>query len=123
MKSLAPFLQVGLWEEARQHQAGEGEGASEAQVQAGAQGRPEGDQEGHALPGRREAQGGHGQVSGDVVYLFIYFCWILVEDSNGFLLFFPSLRDAERKRKVRELMGSLASQEGEWKALKKRKRK
>lgn len=33
------------------------------------------------------------------------------------------LRDAERKRKVKELMGSLASQEGEWKALKKRKRK
>lgn len=32
-------------------------------------------------------------------------------------------RDAERKRKVKELMGSLASQEGEWKALKKRKRK
>uniref|UniRef100_A0A667ZAB4 NOP14 nucleolar protein homolog (yeast) n=1 Tax=Myripristis murdjan TaxID=586833 RepID=A0A667ZAB4_9TELE len=32
-------------------------------------------------------------------------------------------RDAERKRKVRELFGSLATQEGEWKALKKRKRK
>ncbi|KAG7473141.1 hypothetical protein JOB18_025811 [Solea senegalensis] len=32
-------------------------------------------------------------------------------------------RDAERKRKVKELMGSLATQEGEWKALKKRKRK
>lgn len=40
-----------------------------------------------------------------------------------FYCFFPSLRDAERKRKVKELMGSLASQEGEWKALKKRKRK
>uniref|UniRef100_A0A3P9LV19 NOP14 nucleolar protein homolog (yeast) n=1 Tax=Oryzias latipes TaxID=8090 RepID=A0A3P9LV19_ORYLA len=32
-------------------------------------------------------------------------------------------RDAERKRKVKELFGSLATQEGEWKALKKRKRK
>ncbi|XP_070707130.1 nucleolar protein 14 [Pempheris klunzingeri] len=32
-------------------------------------------------------------------------------------------RDAERKRKVRELFGGLATQEGEWKALKKRKRK
>ncbi|TSL04222.1 Nucleolar protein 14 [Bagarius yarrelli] len=32
-------------------------------------------------------------------------------------------RDSERKRKVKELYGSLATQEGEWKALKKRKRK
>ncbi|XP_036444644.1 nucleolar protein 14 [Colossoma macropomum] len=32
-------------------------------------------------------------------------------------------RDAERKRKVKELYGSLATQEGEWKALKKKKRK
>ncbi|XP_060792007.1 nucleolar protein 14 [Neoarius graeffei] len=32
-------------------------------------------------------------------------------------------RDTERKRKVKELYGSLASQEGEWKALKKKKRK
>ncbi|XP_061657991.1 nucleolar protein 14 [Syngnathoides biaculeatus] len=32
-------------------------------------------------------------------------------------------RDAERKRKVKELFGSLAMQEGEWKALKRRKRK
>ncbi|XP_062269094.1 nucleolar protein 14 [Platichthys flesus] len=32
-------------------------------------------------------------------------------------------RDAERKRKVRELFGSLATQEGEWKALKRRKKK
>uniref|UniRef100_A0A8D0CT21 NOP14 nucleolar protein homolog (yeast) n=2 Tax=Sander lucioperca TaxID=283035 RepID=A0A8D0CT21_SANLU len=32
-------------------------------------------------------------------------------------------RDSERKRKVRELFGSLATQEGEWKALKRRKRK
>lgn len=32
-------------------------------------------------------------------------------------------RDAERKRKVRELFGSLATQEGEWKALKRKKRK
>ncbi|XP_062867810.1 nucleolar protein 14 [Trichomycterus rosablanca] len=32
-------------------------------------------------------------------------------------------RDAERKRKVKELYGSLATQEGEWKALKMRKRK
>ncbi|KAL7853215.1 hypothetical protein AOLI_G00200590 [Acnodon oligacanthus] len=32
-------------------------------------------------------------------------------------------RDAERKRKVRELYGSLATQEGEWKALRKKKRK
>lgn len=66
LRSLKPstrLLQVGLWEEAWQHQAGEGAGASEAQVQAGAQGRPEGDQEGLTLPGQREAQGGHGQVS------------------------------------------------------------
>uniref|UniRef100_A0A3Q0SD01 NOP14 nucleolar protein homolog (yeast) n=1 Tax=Amphilophus citrinellus TaxID=61819 RepID=A0A3Q0SD01_AMPCI len=32
-------------------------------------------------------------------------------------------RDAERKRKVKELMGSLATQEGEWKALKRKKKK
>ncbi|XP_029024498.1 nucleolar protein 14 [Betta splendens] len=32
-------------------------------------------------------------------------------------------RDAERKRKVKELLGSLANQEGEWKALKRRKKK
>ncbi|XP_057674973.1 nucleolar protein 14 [Corythoichthys intestinalis] len=32
-------------------------------------------------------------------------------------------RDAERKRKVKELFGSLATQEGEWKALKRMKRK
>nr|XP_023649092.1 nucleolar protein 14 [Paramormyrops kingsleyae]XP_023649093.1 nucleolar protein 14 [Paramormyrops kingsleyae]XP_023649094.1 nucleolar protein 14 [Paramormyrops kingsleyae] len=32
-------------------------------------------------------------------------------------------RDAERKRKVKELFGSLSTQEGEWKALKKKKRK
>nr|XP_015798342.2 nucleolar protein 14 [Nothobranchius furzeri] len=32
-------------------------------------------------------------------------------------------RDAERKRKVKVLLGSLASQEGEWKALKRKKRK
>lgn len=32
-------------------------------------------------------------------------------------------RDAERKRKVKELLGSLGTQEGEWKALKRRKRK
>uniref|UniRef100_A0A3B5KYW4 NOP14 nucleolar protein homolog (yeast) n=1 Tax=Xiphophorus couchianus TaxID=32473 RepID=A0A3B5KYW4_9TELE len=31
-------------------------------------------------------------------------------------------RDAERKRKVKELLGSLATQEGEWKALKRKKR-
>lgn len=31
-------------------------------------------------------------------------------------------RDAERKRKVKELMGSLATQEGEWKALKRKKK-
>ncbi|XP_073680177.1 nucleolar protein 14 [Garra rufa] len=31
-------------------------------------------------------------------------------------------RDAERKRKLKELYGSLATQEGEWKALKRRKR-
>ncbi|XP_018611392.2 nucleolar protein 14 [Scleropages formosus] len=31
-------------------------------------------------------------------------------------------RDAERKRKVKELFGSLATQEGEWKALKRRKK-
>jgi nucleolar protein 14 len=33
----------------------------------------------------------------------------------------PVCRDAERKRKVKELFGSLATQEGEWKALKRRK--
>ncbi|XP_023150377.2 nucleolar protein 14 [Amphiprion ocellaris] len=32
-------------------------------------------------------------------------------------------RDAERKRKVKELFGSLATQEGEWKALKRKKKK
>lgn len=32
-------------------------------------------------------------------------------------------RDAERKRKVKELLGSLSAQEGEWKALKKMKKK
>ncbi|XP_077594125.1 nucleolar protein 14 isoform X2 [Stigmatopora nigra] len=32
-------------------------------------------------------------------------------------------RDAERKKKVKELFGSLATQEGEWKALKRMKRK
>ncbi|XP_076835820.1 nucleolar protein 14 [Brachyhypopomus gauderio] len=32
-------------------------------------------------------------------------------------------RDAERKRKVKELYGSLATQEGEWKALKRKKKK
>uniref|UniRef100_A0A3B4EKC5 Nucleolar protein 14 n=1 Tax=Pygocentrus nattereri TaxID=42514 RepID=A0A3B4EKC5_PYGNA len=32
-------------------------------------------------------------------------------------------RDAERKRKVKELYGSLATQEGEWKALRMKKRK
>lgn len=32
-------------------------------------------------------------------------------------------RDSERKRKVKELLGSLATQEGEWKALKRKKRK
>ncbi|KAM4709591.1 nucleolar protein 14 [Discoglossus pictus] len=32
-------------------------------------------------------------------------------------------KDAERKRKVKELFNSLSTQEGEWKALKKRKRK
>ncbi|KAG9354145.1 hypothetical protein JZ751_012269 [Albula glossodonta] len=32
-------------------------------------------------------------------------------------------RDAERKRKVKELFGSLATQEGEWKSLKRKKRK
>uniref|UniRef100_A0AAV2LQ83 Uncharacterized protein n=1 Tax=Knipowitschia caucasica TaxID=637954 RepID=A0AAV2LQ83_KNICA len=32
-------------------------------------------------------------------------------------------KDFERKRKVKELLGSLATQEGEWKALKRRKKK
>ncbi|KAM6902871.1 nucleolar protein 14 [Xenentodon cancila] len=32
-------------------------------------------------------------------------------------------RDSERKRRVKELFGSLATQEGEWKALKRKKRK
>ncbi|CAI9613987.1 unnamed protein product [Staurois parvus] len=32
-------------------------------------------------------------------------------------------RDAERKRKVKELFNSLSTQEGEWKALKRRKMK
>lgn len=72
-------MQAGLREEARQHQAGEGEGASQAQVQTGAQGRPEGGEEGRALPGQREAQGGHGQVRmrrADIVYFLIcLFCF------------------------------------------------
>lgn len=54
--------QVGLRKEARQHPRGEREGAIEAQVQEGVQGRSEGDQEGLALPGQREAQRGHEQV-------------------------------------------------------------
>lgn len=32
-------------------------------------------------------------------------------------------KDSERKRKVKELLGSLATQEGEWKALKRKKKK
>ncbi|NWI62890.1 NOP14 protein, partial [Todus mexicanus] len=32
-------------------------------------------------------------------------------------------RDAARKRKVKELLGSLATQEGEWKAMKRKKGK
>lgn len=51
------------------------------------------------------------------------FCemFLLVKASNFLHILF--CRDAERKRKVKELFGSLATQEGEWKALKKRKRK
>lgn len=45
----------------------------------------------------------------------------LVQASNLFYLL--CYRDAERKRKVKELFGSLATQEGEWKALKRKKRK
>lgn len=48
--------QVGLWEEAWLHQRGEGDGATETQVQEGVQGRSEGAQEGLKLPGQREAQ-------------------------------------------------------------------
>lgn len=44
------------------HQGGEGEGTAEAQVQEGVQGRAEGDQEGLALPGQREAEGGREEV-------------------------------------------------------------
>lgn len=54
--------QVGLRKEAWQHQRGERQGANEAQVQEGVQGRSEGNQEGLALPGPREAQRGHEQV-------------------------------------------------------------
>lgn len=43
--------------------------------------------------------------------------------STFFFLLVVCSRDAERKRKVKELFGSLATQEGEWKALKRRKRK
>lgn len=32
-------------------------------------------------------------------------------------------RDSARKRKVKELLGSLATQEGEWKAMKRKKGK
>jgi nucleolar protein 14 len=39
--------------------------------------------------------------------------------SDHLLLF--SFRDAERKRKVKHLFNSLATQEGEWKALKRKK--
>lgn len=38
------------------------------------------------------------------------------------LLHIVCFRDAERKRKVKELLGSLATQEGEWKALKRKKK-
>lgn len=51
---------------------------------------------------------------------------ILVKTAKWKLLnFVLSLccRDTERKKKVKELFGSLASQEGEWKALKRKKRK
>lgn len=50
------MCQVGLWKETWQHQRGEREGAIEAQIQEGVQGRSEGDQEGLALLGQREAQ-------------------------------------------------------------------
>ena len=46
---------------------------------------------------------------------------LLVKTSNSSHVL--CFRDSERKRKVRELFGSLATQEGEWKALKRRKRK
>lgn len=36
-------------------------------------------------------------------------------------MFFSTFRDAERKRKVKQLFNSLATQEGEWKALKRKK--
>lgn len=38
------------------------------------------------------------------------------------LLQIVCFRDTDRKRKVKELLGSLANQEGEWKALKRRKK-
>ena len=62
LKYFFNICQVGLRKEAWQHQRGEREGATEAQVQEGVQGRSEGDQEGHALPRQREAQRGHEQV-------------------------------------------------------------
>lgn len=112
------------------HQGGEGEGAAEAQVQEGVQGRAEGDQEGLALPGQREAEGGHGQVGMRRRWRAkkcLCEMFPQVENSKLFprcrLLFFFFFRDAERKKKVKELFGSLASQEGEWKALKRKKRK
>ena len=122
--SLCGIGQVGLWKEAWQHQRGEREGATAAQVQEGVQGRSEGDQEGLTLPGQREAQRGHEQVGDDNIQYQTKTRReerFLGKASNVVLVVY--FRDAERKRKVRELFGSLATQEGEWKALKKRKRK
>lgn len=41
---------------------------------------------------------------------------------TGFF-FSPPFRDAERKRKVKQLFNSLAAQEGAWRALKRKKLK
>lgn len=48
---------------------------------------------------------------------------VVFASCESLFFYFLSYRDSDRKRKVKELMGSLATQEGEWKALKRKKRK
>lgn len=62
LNTIFDICQAGLRKEAWQQQRGEREGATAAQIQEGVQGRFEGDQEGLALPGQREAQRSHEQV-------------------------------------------------------------
>lgn len=60
-----------------------------------------------------------GSLSGDVPHLSSLCTYILQKlIKNGL---FSCFRDAERKRKVKQLFNSLAEQEGEWKALKRKK--